>query len=305
MTMLFPILVFLAVSLAVVGVAVWLSPTRTEQRLQAVALPAGKSAWTETAVKIVGPFAQLSSPTSEADLSPLRVRFLNAGIRYPDAYLVYFGMKTLLPLGFAAVVFVGMRAAGAAGDRMVMMLWLAVAALVGCYLPNLVLRLLIRSRRREIFENFPDAADLMLVCVEAGLGLDAGLVKVTEEIETKSVALAQELHWTNLEMRAGGTREKSLRNLALRTGVEEIGTFATMLTQSDRFGTSIGDSLRVFSDDLRHKRQVRAEELAAKVPTKMLLPLVLCIFPCISLVILTPAAIRIIRVIAPMLTGGH
>jgi len=164
--------------------------------------------------------------------------------------------------------------------------------------------MMIRSRQREIFENFPDAADLMLVCVEAGLGLDAGMVKVTEEIRVKSTALAQELHWTNLEMRAGGTREMSLRNLALRTGVEEIGTFATMLTQADRFGTSIGESLRVFSDDLRHKRQVRAEELAAKVPTKMLLPLVLCIFPCISMVILTPAAIRVIRIMMPML-GGH
>lgn len=303
MTILFPILVFLAVSLAIIGLAAWLSPSRAKQRLQAMTQPAGKSAWTETAVRIVGPFAQLSSPTSEADLSPLRVRFLNAGIRYPEAYLVYFGLKTLLPLGFAALAFVVLRATGAAVDSTVMLLWLALAALAGCYLPNLVLLLLIRSRRREIFENFPDAADLMLVCVEAGLGLDAGLAKVTEEIQVKSTALAQELHWTNLEMRAGGTREKSLRNLALRTGVEEIGTFATMLTQADRFGTSIGESLRVFSDDLRHKRHVRAEELAAKVPTKMLLPLVLCIFPCISLVILTPAVIRIIRMIMPMLSG--
>ena len=302
MALLFPILVFLSVSLAVVGLAVWLSPTRAAQRLQAVALPAGKTAWTETAVKLVGPFAQLSSPTSDADLSPLRVRFLNAGIRHPDAALVYFGLKTLLPLGFAAVAFLVLRATGSEGG-MTMLLWLALAALAGCYLPNLVLRLCIRARRREIFENFPDAADLMLVCVEAGLGLDAGLAKVTDEIQIKSRALAQELHWTNLEMRAGGTREKSLRNLALRTGVEEIGTFATMLTQADRFGTSIGESLRVFSDDLRHKRQVRAEELAAKVPTKMLLPLVVCIFPCISLVILTPAAIRVIRMIGPMLAG--
>ncbi|RTD98823.1 type II secretion system F family protein [Variovorax atrisoli] len=301
--MLFPVLVFLAVSMAIVGVAAWLSPTRTEQRLQAVAMPAGKSAWTEKAVKIVGPFAQLSSPTSDAELSPLRVRFLNAGIRHPDAYIMYFGMKTLLPLGFAALAYVGLRATGAADDSTVMLLWLAVVALAGCYLPNLVLRLMIRSRRREIFENFPDAADLMLVCVEAGLGLDAGLAKVTEEIQVKSAALAQELHWTNLEMRAGSTREKSLRNLALRTGVDEIGTFATMLTQADRFGTSIGESLRVFSEDLRHKRHVRAEELAAKVPTKMLVPLVLCIFPCISLVILTPAAIRIVRMIMPMLNG--
>ncbi|SEK16473.1 MULTISPECIES: type II secretion system F family protein [unclassified Variovorax] len=299
--MLFPILVFLAVALTIGGLSVWLMPTRTEQRLQAVSQTAGPSPWTETAVKIVGPFAQLSSPTSDAQLSPLRVRFLNAGIRHPDAYLVYFGLKTLLPLGLAAVAYLGLRATGSEG--MVMLLWLAVAALVGCYLPNLVLFMHIRRRRREIFENFPDAADLMLVCVEAGLGLDAGLAKVTEEIQVKSVALAQELHWTNLEMRAGGTREKSLRNLAVRTGVEEIGVFATMLTQADRFGTSIGESLRVFSEDLRHKRQIRAEELAAKVPTKMLLPLVLCIFPCISLVILAPAAIRIVRMIMPMLSG--
>jgi len=301
--MLFPILVFVAVSLAIGGFAVWMLPTRTEQRLRAVTPSSGKSAWTETAVKIVGPFAQLSSPTGEGETSPLRLKFLNAGIRHSDASLFYFGMKTLLPLGFAGLAFVALRAAGA-DDGVTTLLWLAVVALLGCYLPNIVLRTMIKSRQREIFENFPDAADLMLVCVEAGLGLDAALVKVTEEIRVKSEALAQELHWTNLEMRAGGTREKSLRNLALRTGVEELGTFATMLTQADRFGTSIGESLRVFSEDLRHKRQVRAEELAAKVPTKMLLPLVLCIFPCISMVILTPAAIRVIRIIAPMLSGG-
>lgn len=302
--MLLPILVFVTVSLAIGGFAIWMLPTRTEQRLRAVAPSSGKSAWTETAVKIVGPFAQLSSPTGDGETSPLRLKFLNAGIRHPDASLFYFGLKTLLPLGFAGLAFVAVRAAGA-DDGITTLLWLAVVALLGCYLPNIVLRMMIRGRQREIFENFPDAADLMLVCVEAGLGLDAALVKVTEEIRVKSEALAQELHWTNLEMRAGGTREKSLHNLALRTGVEEIGTFATMLTQADRFGTSIGESLRVFSDDLRHKRQVRAEELAAKVPTKMLLPLVLCIFPCISAVILTPAVIRMVRIIGPMLGGGN
>ncbi|MBD9666250.1 tight adherence protein C [Variovorax paradoxus] len=302
--MLFPILVFVTVSLAIGGFAIWMLPTRTAQRLRAVAPSSGKSAWVETAVKVVGPFAQLSSPTGEGETSPLRLKFLNAGIRHPDASLFYFGLKTLLPLGLAGLAFLSMRIAGA-NEGLTTLLWLAVAALLGCYLPNIVLRMMIKGRQREIFENFPDAADLMLVCVEAGLGLDAALVKVTEEIRVNSEALAQELHWTNLEMRAGGTREKSLHNLALRTGVEEIGTFATMLTQADRFGTSIGESLRVFSDDLRHKRQVRAEELAAKVPTKMLLPLVICIFPCISMVILTPAVIRMVRVIAPMLVGGH
>ncbi|MOA41918.1 Bacterial type II secretion system protein F domain protein [compost metagenome] len=104
-------------------------------------------------------------------------------------------------------------------------------------------------------------------------------------------------------MRAGSTREKTLHNLAARTGVEEIHSFAAMLTQADRFGTSIGDSLRVFSDDLRHKRQMRAEELAAKIPTKMLLPLVLCIFPSIVMVVLGPALIGILRTVLPMMAG--
>ncbi len=281
---------------------IWLSPSPTEQRLQALADPGRRSQWTETAVKLVGPFAQLSSPTDDGDSSPLRLRFLNAGIRHPDAPLIYFGAKTLLPLGFAGAAAFLLQATAQA-EGMTLLLYVTVAALVGCYLPTVVLHLMIRARKREIFENFPDATDLMLVCVEAGLGLDAGLTKVTDEIRIKSVALAQELHWTNLEMRAGSTREKSLRNLALRTGVEEIGTFATMLTQADRFGTSIGDSLRVFSDDLRHKRQVRAEETAAKVPTKMLLPLVLCIFPSILMVILGPAGIQIVRTMLPMISG--
>jgi tight adherence protein C len=189
-------------------------------------------------------------------------------------------------------------------EGMTLFFYILVAALIGIYVPNFVLRRKIKKRQREIFENFPDAADLMLVCVEAGLGLDAGLSRVADEVKMKSMPLAEELHLTNLEMRAGGTREKSLHNLALRTGIEEISTFAVMLTQADKFGTSIGDSLRVFSDDLRHKRQVRAEEQAAKVPSKMLFPLVTCIFPSIIMVMLGPAVIQIIRTLLPLLTGG-
>jgi tight adherence protein C len=126
---------------------------------------------------------------------------------------------------------------------------------------------------------------------------------VAGEIKLTSVALAEELHLTNLEVRAGGSREKALKNLARRTGVEELDTFAVMLMQADKFGTSVGDSLRVFSDDLRHKRQTRAEERAAKVPTLLLIPMVLFIFPSIIMVIMGPAAIQIIRTMMPMFTG--
>jgi tight adherence protein C len=256
--------------------------------------------WTETIIKVVGPFANLSTPGENWEKSALRIRFLNAGLRGSDVRLIYFGTKTVLPLSLAGITYIFLGATSASAG-LNLLFGVLLAALIGSYLPNLLLSLCVRGRQREIFENFPDAADLMLVCVEAGLGLDAALVRVADEMKRKSVALAEELHLTNLEMRAGGSRETALRNLALRTGVEETVSFATMLSQADRFGTSVGEALRVFSDDLRNKRQMRAEERAAKIPTKMLLPLVLFIFPSVIVVILGPAMIQIIRVMLPLL----
>lgn len=299
--MLLPILVFLAVTSSVGALLVWLVPTRTEQRLQAL-VGGGERPWVETVVRLAGPLAKLSTPPGNWDASPLRVRFFNAGIRQGSAQALYYAAKTLLPLASGLGAYLALGLLGTSTGLM-LMLKVSVAAMVGIYIPNLVLWWLVRVRQREIFETFPDAADLMLVCVEAGLGMDAGLGKVAEEIKIKSMALAEELHLTNLEIRAGGTREKALRNLATRTGVEELRIFAVMLTQADKFGTSIGDSLRVFSDDLRHKRQVRAEEAASKVPTKLLFPLVLCIFPSIIMVVMGPAAIQIIRTLMPMFAG--
>jgi tight adherence protein C len=293
-------LVFLSVTAAVGGLLLLLLPSRLFQRLRTIENAVDKPDWGGALVQALGPFARVMAPSGDWTSSPLRLQFINAGIRRDDARLIYFGAKTVLPLAFAFGVFLLLRAFTSM-DELTVLMCLMIAALAGCYLPNLLLSLTLRERKREIFENFPDAADLMLVCVEAGLGLDAALNKITDEIRMKSVALAEELHLTNLEMRAGASRAQSLRNLALRTGIEEIGTFATMLAQSDRFGTGIGESLRVFSEDLRHKRQVRAEEHAAKVPTKMLIPLALFIFPSIIMVILGPALIVIVRTIGPIL----
>jgi tight adherence protein C len=300
--MLLPILVFLAVTLLMVGLYFWLVPTRTEQRLQALNGARQNAQWHQTMVKLAGPLANLSSPQVDWDSSVLRVKLFNAGIRNEQARLIYFAAKTLLPLALALPAFVifsvWLQAEGAT-----LLFYVSTAALMGCYVPNLVVWRLVRVRQREIFETFPDAVDLMLVCVEAGLGLDAGLTRVAGEIRMKSIALAEELHLTNLEVRAGGTREKALRNLARRTGLEELDTFAVMMTQADKFGTSMGDSLRVFSDELRHKRQTRAEERAAKVPTLLLIPMVLFIFPSIIMVMMGPAVIQIVRAVMPMLTG--
>jgi tight adherence protein C len=297
-----PALVFLAVAAAVGGIALLLVPSRLDRRLQTLDDPAPKTDWGKTVAQAVGPFAGVLAPSGNWEDAPLRLRFINAGIRREDARLIYFGSKTVLPVVFASGTWLLLRALTAM-DEMSVLMYLMIAALAGCYLPNLMLWLRLRERQREIFETFPDASDLMLVCVEAGLGMDAAMTRIADEMGMKSRALAEELHLTNLEMRAGASRSQALRNLALRTGVEEIGTFATMLSQADKFGTSIGESLRVFSEDLRHKRQVRAEEHAAKVPTKMLVPLCLFIFPSIIMVVLGPAMIIIIRTIMPILAA--
>jgi len=295
-------LVFLSVTAGVIGIAYLVTPTRSQVRLHTLLPGEAAKDWTVSLAGAFAPFARLSSPEGDWETSHLRIRFLNAGIRRGNAHLIFFGTKTLLPLLFAAVAYVALR--GSPDGPLKISAYILGAALIGCYLPNVLLNLKVNARKREIFENFPDAADLMLVCVEAGMGLDAALTKVTDEVSLKSRALAEEMHLLTLETRAGMPRQKALRNFALRTGLEEINTFAAMLTQSDRFGTSIGDSLRVFSDDLRHKRQMRAEEMAAKVPTKMLFPLVLFIFPSVIMVVLGPAIIRVVRELGPVLGGS-
>jgi tight adherence protein C len=140
--------------------------------------------------------------------------------------------------------------------------------------------------------------------VEAGLSLERALVKVASEIHIKSMTLAQELQLVLMEMRAGFTKEKALRNFALRTGVDDVDTLVAMLIQSERFGTSVGDSLRVHSENLRNKRRLLAEETAAKIGLKLLFPLIFCIFPTLMMVLMGPAAIQITRTLAPALTGA-
>lgn len=302
--MFLPVVVFLAVTFACLGLFVCFVPSKTDERLHVLTTkdtPDGPD-WQGKVTKVITPFAKLSTPSGDWETSALRLKFMNAGIRQPKAPLVFFGSKTLLPVVFGIPAFLALRGVQDMSG-MTLLMWVLSAAVVGCYLPNIALYFAAKGRKREIFDNFPDAADLLLVCVEAGLGLDAALTRVTEELLSKSPALAEELQLTNLEIRAGSTREKALRNLALRTGIEELASFTAMLTQADKFGTSVGDSLRVFSEDLRHKRQIRAEEHAAKVPTKMLFPLVLFIFPSIIMVVLGPAIIQIIRTVGPMLGG--
>lgn len=303
--------IFLVISGVGYVIVTQLAPNRVRSRLDKVIQPEAKieneSAphWVEKFIEIASPIAKLSVPAEGWEKSTLRTRFMNAGYREGSVVTLYFIAKSILALLFAGVFFVYMGITGnsmSTGNYLLIML--TVAAL-GYYLPNFFLARRIESRQREIFETFPDATDLMLVCVESGLGLDAALIKVGEEMRLKSPVLADELHLVNLEMRAGSTKERALKNLAMRTGVEQVDSLVAMLVQAERFGTSIGDSLRVYAEDLRTKRRLRAEEAAAKIPLKLLFPLIFFIFPSLLLVLLGPAFIQIYRILIPTLGGNQ
>jgi tight adherence protein C len=263
---------------------------------------ADRSSWTERVARAVRPLTRLSVPEEGWEKSLLRTRFMNAGWRNPSAPSLYFASKTVLALSLPALagLVLALKPGAVPSTNVLLLLLLAMASL-GYYLPNMVLNRVIERRKREIFETVPDALDLLTVCVEAGLSLERALVKVASEIHIKSVTLAQELQLVLMEMRAGFTKEKALRNFALRAGVDDIDSLVAMLIQSERFGTSIGDALRVYSDNLRNKRRMIAEEAAAKIGLKLLFPLIFCIFPTLLMVLVGPAGIQLRRVFGSVL----
>lgn len=254
--------------------------------------------WVEKVAKVTQPLTKLSIPEEGWEKSALRTRFMNAGWRNPVAPTLFFASKTVLALLGPAIVgiLVAFSVITLAGGKLLFLLLLT--ATVGYYLPNMILERIAGRRKREISETLPDALDLLTVCVEAGLSLERAFVKVAGEIHIKSVTLAHELQIVLMEMRAGFSKEKALRNFALRSGVDDVDTLVAMLIQSERFGTSVGDSLRVYSDNLRNKRRLLAEECAAKIGLKLLFPLIFCIFPTLLMVLMGPAVIQLTRTLS-------
>lgn len=308
-------LLFLLIVFTIVCCLVWLgvvlfAPAALRARLarfmgRADDSQAERGGWSERVARAVRPLARLSVPEEGWEKSALRMRFMNAGWRNPAAPALYFASKSALALGLPALVGVALIFVPVEAVRAKALFLLLCAAACGYYLPNLVLARVVERRKREIFESIPDALDLLTVCVEAGLSLERGLVKVASEIHIKSVTLAQELQLVLMEMRAGFSKEKALRNFALRVGVDDIDAMVAMLIQSERFGTSIGDALRVYSENLRAKRRVIAEEAAAKIGLKLLFPLIFCIFPTLLLVLMGPAGIQISRMFSTALGGAQ
>jgi tight adherence protein C len=225
-----------------------------------------------------------------------QLMMVRAGYRNPEAIMTIRGLKVLLPIAMVGLAFfTGLY-------RVNPVFIVLMAAVLGYLIPEMWVLWRVSVRQKRLRRALPDGLDLLVICVEAGLGLDQAFMKVSEELQIAHPELSDELHLVNLEMRIGKTRLDALRELARRTGLEDIKSLVAMLIQTDRFGTSVAQSLRVYSDELRVKRRQRAEEMSAKTSVKMVPPLVFFIFPALMVVILGPAVITLIRQMMPALS---
>jgi tight adherence protein C len=298
--MLIPLLAFVFGMAIVAGAAVALMPRRAaaiDRRLQELTL--GQDDVVEEKPRLQSLIALFKrvgekAPRSPKELGALRLRLVQAGYRRDEALTIFFGIRVMCALA----LFLFFSTSIVARPNMTM----ALAGLgAGYVLPGMGLARLAKRRAHRIQLALADALDLLVVSVEAGLGLDQAMSRVGSELAFAYPELSDELRLINLELRAGKPRAEALRNLADRTGVDDLGSLVTMLIQTDKFGTSVAQSLRVYSETLRTKRRQRAEEAAAKTGVKMVFPLVFCIFPAVWIVTIGPAAIRFVTVLFPMI----
>jgi tight adherence protein C len=291
------LLIFLAVLLALFGIAK--KRLNLGQRLNREAPAEEEGAIAGVTKQVERALVSMGErlPRSTAEMSRQERRLVQAGYRRKDAVLLLNGSHIavilLLLIGFAASGFLYRQP----------VISFVLALFLGAAAPDIWLRRAISRRQENIQYALPDAMDLAVIAVEAGLGLDQALLRVGDEINVAHPDLADELRLRNLEVNMGRSRSEALRNLAERTGVEDLKALVAILIQTDKFGTSVGQALRTFSESLRVKRRQRAEERAAKLAIKMVVPMVVFIFPGVFIVILGPAFIAIVRDLLPTLSG--
>jgi tight adherence protein C len=269
------------------------------------AAPQSPSAWQGMASRMGPLLTRLATPREGGKVSDLRIHFYNAGLRHASWLPAFIVAKVFLALLLPALMQMFGGLMGAQVLSLPVIAALVVLCAVGYYIPNMVLNIKVEHRQREIQEAMPDAIDLLTICVEAGLGIDAAMRKTGSELSLRSAALAEELDLVVLELQVGASRDTAMHNFSMRTGVEDVAVFVTILLQSEHFGSNMADSLRIHSETMRDKRTQRAEEIAAKIPIKLLFPTLFFIFPSIFIVLLGPAAIGIFRTLLPSMGGSH
>ena len=292
--------VFLCTALLVVLIGRVIDSVRARKRLaqvlRASAPPAEEKPRTHRGAgsltrvdAIINSLSKLSLPAQGWQDSEVQLRFIRAGFRGPNDIRIFYAIKSLLTFVVPAIVFVVLWKFGPDLTRIKLTSYVVVVAATGYYLPDVFMRWRTSRRIQQMQDTLPDLIDLLIICTESGLGIDAAINRVARDSVRNSPLLSQEFYLTSLEIRAGAGRLTALRNMALRTNLEDLNGFVSMLIQADKFGTSIAESLRIQSEMMRVKRIQRAEEKAAKVPVKMLLPLILFVFPVLMIVLIGPA----------------
>lgn len=292
------LLIFLGSVLALFGLA--RRRVNLDRRLNKQEETASENAFSGVTKQVETVLVNLGAklPRSPAEMSRQERKLASAGYRRKDAVLLLNGSH----IAVAILLLIAMSATGFLYRYTV--LSLALTIFLGAAIPDLWLRRAILRRQQNIQHALPDAMDLAVIAVEAGLGLDQALIRVADELKIAHPDLCDELQLRNLEVNMGRSRSDAFRNLSERTGVEDLKALVAILIQTDKFGTSVGQALRTFSEAMRVKRRQRAEEMAAKLAIKMVIPMVLFIFPGVFIVILGPAFIVIIRDLLPTLAGN-
>ena len=299
--------IFFAVSIVVFAMVRWFSQRATTRKLAEVLsldkLSIIKSkvtspiAWLNSSwltSKLIEITLKISSPDAVLDKTKISLQLLRAGIYGDSSTNAYFVIKSLLTIGLPIFMAIQLSIFLPELSQSWFILYMFLATVAGYYLPDLYIRYKVDKNKSKNQEVMSDFVDLLIICVEAGLGLDAAFNKIQNEFSVTNPVFAQELYITNLEIRAGSGRNVGLKNLALRVDLDELRNLVAMLVQIDQFGTSVADSLRIHSKLVRVARMQRAEQIAAKLPVKMLIPMVLCIFPGFLVAILGPAVIQVI-----------
>lgn len=254
---------------------------------------AGKASKFQGLADAVKSISRPLMPQSEVEQNALKTKLANAGFRSDAAPMVYSGIRIVSLAVFLLIGIAAFVPSGYPLSRKVM--FIACVTLAGFYLPSIILWYLRSKRQEDIFLTLPDALDLLVVCVESGLGLDAAMRKVTEEMGTHAKTISEEFSLANFQLQMGRPRREVLHDLGVRTGVDDVKSLAAILIQADRFGSSIAQALRVQSDAMRTRRKQIAEEKAAKTAVQLLFPLILFIFPGVFVVLVGPAAINIME----------
>jgi tight adherence protein C len=259
-----------------------------------------ESAW----LKLVNSIEKRGLSLVDTKDAALRQKLIAAGYSAPHAPRVYTLVRLVLVAGMPILVLLLYWLAGSSPSMVKLYVSLIVAAALGLYVPSVFIRARADRRQRQLVNAFPDALDLMLVCVEAGLGLEAAFSRVGMEMTTSHPLLAEQFGAVVLELRAGRSHEDELRRMADRAGADDIRAFATLLVQSTKLGSSIAQTLRTYAAEMREKRQMRAEEKAHRLPVLISIPLVACMLPTMIGVLMLPAVIRVVRAVLPALHGG-